>query len=272
MRITLLFIGLTVVFLSCQKNDFNISNLNGNKITVLGHGGMGIGHSYPMNSQESILNCLNLGTDGTEIDVQMTKDGVLVAYHDETLDTKTNSTGKIHEKTWDEISDVQYTTPHFNGYRLVRLESLFQNIEHLKEYIFFLDLKNFNTASDTSYYATMLTEVNNLIVEFDLLDNIYVESKNEGSIAALQSINSKIQHFAYAEYEKALQLAEEHKIVGITLPFDELTEERITLLHEKGIMVATFNTHSKKRNIRAVQFNVDFIQTDKVKHLVKILE
>ena len=94
---------LLFVVSSCQKEDFEIINLNNNKITVLGHGGMGIGETYPMNSFESILNCLNLGADGTEIDVQMTKDGVLVAFHDESLEHSTNISGRIFNKTWDEI-------------------------------------------------------------------------------------------------------------------------------------------------------------------------
>jgi glycerophosphoryl diester phosphodiesterase len=42
--------------------------------------------------------------------------------------------------------------------------------------------------------------------------------------------------------------------------------------HRNGTMVAVFNTHSKDRNMEAIEKNVDFIQSDKVKHLIKILK
>ena len=87
-----LYILLIFLFPSCQKETFNINNLNGD-ILVMGHGGMGVSHAYPMNTFESIMHCINLGVDGTEIDVQMTKDGVLVAYHDKELSNKTNKCG-----------------------------------------------------------------------------------------------------------------------------------------------------------------------------------
>ena len=76
---------LSILLFSCQVEDFELNNLNGNRIDALGHGGMGISNLYPSNSAESILNCLYLGATGTEIDIQMTSDGVLVLFHDEEL-------------------------------------------------------------------------------------------------------------------------------------------------------------------------------------------
>lgn len=37
-------------------------------------------------------------------------------------------------------------------------------------------------------------------------------------------------------------------------------------------MIAVFNVHSKNKNIEAIEKNVDFIQSDKVKHLIKTLK
>ena len=108
----------------------NILNLNNNRISALGHGGMGIGYTYPMNSFESILNCLNLGADGTEIDVQMTKDSVLVAFHDKSLEHSTNVSGQIFSKKWNEISDAVYKDPPYTNYRLITLDELFSNISN----------------------------------------------------------------------------------------------------------------------------------------------
>ena len=136
-----LIVLFTILFAvsSCKKDNFNILNLNNNKISVLGHGGMGIGQVYPINSFESILNCLNLGADGTELDVQMTKDSVLVAFHDRSLEHSTNISGQIFNKTWGEIKDVTYKNPLYTNYKLISLDELFTNIENPTKYIFFFD-------------------------------------------------------------------------------------------------------------------------------------
>src|SRR5690606_4742217 len=104
--IKILFLIIVLSISSCNKDEFEISNLNGNKIGILGHGGMGISSTYPMNSVESIMNCIHLNSDGTEIDVQMTNDGVLVAFHDETLDNLTNGSGILHDMDWSDVNEL----------------------------------------------------------------------------------------------------------------------------------------------------------------------
>ena len=110
MKRTILVCFIFSVIIACHKDEYNIVNLNGNRITALGHAGMGIGNTYPMNSYESIFKCLNLGMDGTEFDVQMTKDSVLVAYHSQDLSDETNlkqiDVKKVVQKTFDCIVDA----------------------------------------------------------------------------------------------------------------------------------------------------------------------
>ncbi|PKR81278.1 hypothetical protein CW751_05515 [Brumimicrobium salinarum] len=261
-----------LLFNSCKKEQFNINNLNGDKISVFGHGGMGIGQSYPMNSLESILNCLYLGADGTEIDVQMTKDGVLVAFHDETLEESTNLKGRIYDKNWSEIKEARYKYPMFSNYKIIKLETLFKLIPHQDQYSYFLDCKNFEPNKDSSYISRFNNSLIKIIDQYNLQSSTYVEFKNEALIAALKDIRPDIKQFIYSYYHEAFSLAEKYNLEGLTIEITNLTHKRIQELHNAGIMVATFNTHSHKRNIEAVKYNVDFIQTDRVKHLIKILK
>ena len=265
-------LAVVMILFSCRKKEFEINNLNGNKITVLGHGGMGIGSIYPMNSLESILNCLNLGADGTEIDVQMTKDGVLIAYHDETFDESTNLSGKAHTKTWDEIKGTRYTSPIYSNYEVISLDDLFQNISNPDEYIYFFDIKLYDANQNADFFNKFNSALIEIIDKYNLLESVYVEFRNESSIIALREIRPDIRQFIFNEFEYGLSLAEQYNISGITISLNELSKERVELLHSRGIMIATFNTHSNKRNIEAIEYNVDFIQTDRLKHLIKILK
>jgi glycerophosphoryl diester phosphodiesterase len=59
---------------------------------------------------------LSLGADGIELDVHLSKDGVVVVQHDATLDRTTNGTGPIAAHSADELAalDAGY---HFDGFR-----------------------------------------------------------------------------------------------------------------------------------------------------------
>lgn len=46
------------------------------------HDRMNVKSLYPINSMESLINTLETNADGTEFDVQMTKDSVLVLFRD----------------------------------------------------------------------------------------------------------------------------------------------------------------------------------------------
>lgn len=128
-------------FCSCKKEKFDIENLNGNKILALGHGGMGLGDTYPMDSAESILHCLNLGMDGTEFDVQMTADSVLVAYHDSELSQSTNLKGTINSLNWSEVKNAHYKETLYLNYTIISLDQLFSNLPNPQQYKFTFDCK-----------------------------------------------------------------------------------------------------------------------------------
>jgi len=72
-----------------------------NKIIVTGH--RGAGGLAPENTLASIQLALDLGVDRIEIDVQQTKDNVLIVLHDRTLRRTTTGVGFVKQKTYDEI-------------------------------------------------------------------------------------------------------------------------------------------------------------------------
>ena len=63
------------------------------------------------NSIQAFQDCINEGLDGIEVDLQMTKDSVLVLMHDETLDRTTTGSGKVSDYTIDELRKLRLLTP-----------------------------------------------------------------------------------------------------------------------------------------------------------------
>jgi glycerophosphoryl diester phosphodiesterase len=58
----------------------------------------------PENTLAAFDNGLTLGADGLELDVHLSRDGVVVVHHDSTLERTTNLSGAIAERTADELA------------------------------------------------------------------------------------------------------------------------------------------------------------------------
>lgn len=257
---------------SCQKVDLDITNLNGNKISVLGHGGMGIAHTFPINSYESILYALNLGADGTELDVEMTRDSVLVAFHDLELSVKTNLYGKIYEKTWDELRTGRYIYPAMTNYKIINLDMLFSGLGGLSSKIFFFDCKNYNPDTSETYRNTFCRAVLKIIDRYGLQDNILVEVKREDIIKTFKELRPELKVFVYSDYNSCIRLARQYQLQGLVIDVDNISKEQVKFAHDNGLQVAVLNANSPRRNREAIEKHVDFIESDNLKYLLKLLK
>lgn len=263
---------MVMLLFGCKKHDFNVQNLNGNRIGAMGHGGQGIGHVYPLNTFESISTVLHMGADGTEIDLQMTNDFVPVAFHDKYLEGKTDKEGRIFEKSWSEIEDAKYIVAPYTAYQLVNFEQIFGNIDNLHDFIFTLDCKTFNPTEDPAYIDAYTDAIIALIDQFQLVNNVYVSFKRTDMIESMQAKRPDILLMFYTDFEQALQIAIDYNLPAISLDVSEISEADVQLAHDNGIMVAVYNTHTRGRNIDAIEMNVDFIESDMVGYLLRVLD
>ncbi len=63
--------------------------------------------NFPENSIDGIRSAINMGVDILELDVQRTRDGVLVLMHDATLNRTTSGKGKVAEMDYAEIKTLR---------------------------------------------------------------------------------------------------------------------------------------------------------------------
>ncbi len=81
------------------------------------------------NSMEAFAHAVEtLGFRYLEADAHATRDGVLVAFHDDRLDRVTDRKGRIADLTWADLRDVRMA----GGERIVRLEDLLAAWPHVR--------------------------------------------------------------------------------------------------------------------------------------------
>ena len=80
--------------------------------------------NFPENSLEAIQSAIEMGVDMLEIDVQRTKDGVLILMHDHNLDRTTIGSGNIADTNWEDIAKLNLKDHQGNvtTYKVPKLE------------------------------------------------------------------------------------------------------------------------------------------------------
>ena len=117
----------------------------------------------PENTLSSFYLGLQQGANGIETDVQKTKDGVLVLFHDDTVDRVTNGSGKLCDYTYDELKTLKITGSCTSGF-YDRIVTLREFLEKFSQYDihFALELKG----------ADVEDETYKMVVEFGIMDKV----------------------------------------------------------------------------------------------------
>lgn len=63
-------------------------------------------HEFEENTMDAFRTCYEQGIRGFETDIRMTRDGVLVLLHDDSLDRTYQASGAVEDKTADELKEV----------------------------------------------------------------------------------------------------------------------------------------------------------------------
>lgn len=267
-----LFVIITLFLFACESDEILYSSASGKTTKILGHGGMGGGNIYPMNTYEAILNCVKLGADGTEVDIQLSEDGTLVAFHDEYLQDATNSFGRISNNNWIDIQNTYYNNTPYLEYSVVSLEQIFTYLPKQENYFFTFDCKLYFEDEDIDYKQRFATALGDLIVRFNLIGRCTIESKDKEFLELLKKQGFNKLLFIYPEsFDDGFKIASEMGLRGITIANVEVTAEQVALAQQAGIEVAIWGINNESDNIDALNKSPNFIQTDEVKNMVSLM-
>ena len=78
----------------------------------------------PENTLEAFALAITQGADGIELDVQLTKDGIPVVIHDETIDRVTEKTGFVKDYTLNELKELTVLGNKFPEYSSSKIPTL----------------------------------------------------------------------------------------------------------------------------------------------------
>lgn len=98
----------------------------------------------PENTLASMRKAIELGCYGFEFDIQLSRDGIPVVIHDDTLERTTNGRGKVSDFTLEELQKLDAGNAEFVGEKIPSLSEVIAMVD--KRTNLFIELKAENSA------------------------------------------------------------------------------------------------------------------------------
>lgn len=264
------FIGafLLTINLSCKK-EADLPD-----VMVYGHAGTTLYPErwvYPANTVESVLYALDvLDADGVEVDVQMTKDSVLVLYHDGFLDAITNAAGCIAEWNYADLAETEV----FNTkYKIARLDEVIEICLYRNKKIF-LDLKPYNYCDSTNLnYSTFNNSLNQLLVNYtgNERSKITVNTRNVDLLMTL-SDTLIIKSFESENINLGITHFQNNVTKELCINYTAMTKVYAETLTDMGIEFSIFGVKTSDEIRAAVNFLPSKIISDNIAFTKKITQ
>ncbi len=127
---------------------------------------------YPENSLAAMEGAIKMGVDMVEIDVQRTKDGVLVCCHDNSVDRTTTGSGKVKDLTADYISTLKLKTK--DGVTEYGMPTLAQALDLCRDRVLI------NIDKGMNYYD----QIQAMLAERDMVEQVVIKSSKKPATVA----------------------------------------------------------------------------------------
>lgn len=204
--------------------------------TVYAH--RGASREFPENTLAAFRRAVELGTPGIELDVHLTRDGVAVVMHDETVDRTTNGTGALAEL---DLSDL-VTLDAGQGEKVPTLEQVIAVVAgktHLN-----IEVKANAAASEVLRIAKSSPTLDWAISSFDWDVLRYAFAQDE---------TIPLWPLGIGATEDILALAEEIRAPQLNLLDHAIDADIIAFLKERGLgtWVWTVNDPQRAKDLAA---------------------
>ena len=222
---------------------------------VMGHGGMGIKSLLPLDSYPSLLKAYNI-LDGTEGDVQMTKDCVLVYWHNSSLPKKK---GIISSVVYDSLPKNRYI---FKKYEIISVDSFLSSIDSGK--IVSLDIKIYGL--DDAGKKIFAKKLKSIAKKYSGKNIVFFETGDDLILEKLSNDHYNYTLFYYAgSGTDVLNKCDKANIDGISMHFKFADASMVKKIKDKGCKVMLWGMHNVRDLKKAFEAGADYYQTDKIK-------
>ncbi|MFD1552298.1 glycerophosphodiester phosphodiesterase [Putridiphycobacter roseus] len=231
-------------------------------VTVYAHAGMSLYEErtiYPANSFEGIKHSVEvLNAEGIEIDIQLTKDSILVLFHDPKITNSPGFDGCIGLYDWAVLQDL---TLNYSTYKIVPLAEVL-DYAVAKEVKVYLDIKTFNYCTGKSFpLEVMAAKLDSLTKDYSIQQKKLIVA-GSFNISLLSQIKLPNLCLETVNPDSAVKYAELNGFNYIVFPTNEVDSIQSQSLIDTPLNWGVFGGKSNGEIKNTVGFRPSFIISD----------
>jgi glycerophosphoryl diester phosphodiesterase len=217
---------------------------------IIGHRGA-CGHA-PENTLASFRKALELGVDGFEFDIQLSKDGEPMVIHDDTLNRTINAKGDVADFTYEELR--KFTTKD-GGEHIPHLDEIFELVDRRCELL--IELKSPATKQVEKSIRSWVEK------GWDY-KKIWVLCFDHSELVAIRKLNANIQTGALLEGIPVTlaQVASDAGAQALCPYVGSMNQALVDDAHKRGLKVFTWTANKPGDITRAKSLGADGIMSD----------
>ena len=202
----------------------------------------GFSGKYPENTILAFQKAIEVGADGIELDVQLTKDGEVVIIHDETIDRTTDGKGYVVDYTYKELSKFDASYIYRGEMGVNKIPTLKEYFELVKDLDF---ITNIELKTGINEYLGIEEKVYQLIKEYQLEKKVIISSFYHFSILTMKKIAPELKcGFLSEDWTiDAGAYTASHKIECFHPRFNNLIPEVVAELKKNNIEINTWTVN-----------------------------
>lgn len=216
----------------------------------------------PENTMVAFEKAVQMGADGIELDVQMTKDGNLVVIHDEMINRTSNGRGYVNEYTLEELRKYNFS----NGFKTnkpIKIPTLEEVYKYMRTTSLMINVELKNSIVE---YKGMEEKVLDLARNMKLEGQIIYSSFSRESIAKIRQLapDAKVGILYIGRWQEIQSYAKQIGIVALHPSFKAVKESLLVQsAKENGLSVHVWTVNKGRNMAYLVRKEVEAIITDK---------
>jgi glycerophosphoryl diester phosphodiesterase len=227
----------------------------------------------PENSLPAFQAAIALGVDALEMDLQLTRDGVLVVHHDATLERsrcRAASAGIVGSTRIDQLSADELEGIRCRGESIPRFEEVLSLVKRARSPVRLTVELKMNGGGGESRRAKLAWRALAALEAAGLSDRTLIQSFDRELLALIADMEPE-QALGLLTREPRRVLADLDGIDALLPRADRLSSELVRDCHERGVRVLTWTVNETSELATLVRWGVDGVITDRPGQLLKAL-
>lgn len=217
----------------------------------------------PENTMAAFRMAAEMGADGIELDVQLSKDGEVVVIHDSTVDATTDGSGRVKDLTLAQLQELDAGGWYATEFAGEHIPTLAQVLHELGPRL----VLNIELKTEGFFSAGLEAEVVRLVEDSNMLHRVIVSSFNPLALRRVRRLNHHIPTGLLYSPEQPRYLRERW-LQPLARPnalhphWDMVDKQSVVAAHSRRLKMNPWTCNDLEGMLRLVGWGVDAIITD----------